>query len=346
MQYQSVRRKTHEDFTPDFLVAGALTRDYIIDPSGRAYNDIPGGSALFCAAGIHLWGGKTGIIAAVGEDYPNHWLEQFQTLNISTSGVNVIPHEMDLRQFFAVNRLSMVVNDNPVAFYARYNLNFPKSLLGYHPITPGINNNFADSLPVSDDSLPPEYLHSTAAHLCAMDLNSQIHLATNLRKYPINTLTLEPSSASMTPQYWEKIPAILESITAFFPSEKQMLSLFQGRSNDLFEIAEAASQYACKYVIIRKGNEGFFLYDAYSKKRHYVPLYPSKMLNPVNIGDALCGGFLSGYKKTYDPLEALLIGVISASHAAENPNPIQMTSVLSGLSLARLEALRHMVQPL
>lgn len=347
MQYSPARNKVFEDFTPDFLVTGMLTRDYIIDSDGKAYNDMPGGSALYAASGIRAWAGKPGIIATVGEDYPNRWLEQFKQMGISTGGIKILPHEMDLRQFFAVSGPTTIANDNPVAFYARHQLSFPKSLLGYHPHDLQITRTESEAVqPSLDESLPPEYLHSTAAHLCAMDFRSQIHIATQLRKYPVNTITLEPSSTSMTPPNWENIPAILESITAFFPSEKQLRSLFQGRSSDLVEMAEAVTQYSCKYVIIHKGVEGFMFYDGYSKKKFYVPLYPSKMLNPVNLGDALCGGFLAAYKQTYDPMEALLSGIIAASHAAECTSAVQMVSVLPGLSYARLDALHQMVQPL
>ena len=37
---------------PRFLIAGRLTRDYIILPSGKTLLDVPGGNALYAGVGL------------------------------------------------------------------------------------------------------------------------------------------------------------------------------------------------------------------------------------------------------------------------------------------------------
>ena len=96
-----------------------------------------------------------------------------------------------------------------------------------------------------------------------------------------------------------------------FYAAQQML--FEGRSNDLWEMAEALSAYGCDFVVIKRGERGQLLYDASSKARWEIPAYPARLANPTGVGDAFCGGFLAGYRRAYDPLEAVLHGNVSSS---------------------------------
>ncbi|HSO27281.1 MAG TPA: carbohydrate kinase family protein, partial [Anaerolineales bacterium] len=131
---------------------------------------------------------------------------------------------------------------------------------------------------------------------------------------------------------------------AFFPSEEEIRSLFEGRSRDLWEMAEALAAYGVEFVVIKRGESGQLLYDAVSKTRWEVPSYPARLVNPTGAGDALCGGFLAGYRRTYDPLEAVLCGNISASLVVEGHTPNYALECLPGLPEARLEALRQSVR--
>jgi ribokinase len=65
------------------------------------------------------------------------------------------------------------------------------------------------------------------------------------------------------------------------------------------------------------------------------------MVNPLGAGDAFCGGFLAGYRRTYEPLMAVLYGNISASLVVEGHPALYALDVLPGLPQARLEALRQ-----
>ena len=41
------------------------------------------------------------------------------------------------------------------------------------------------------------------------------------------------------------------------------------------------------------------------------------LADPTGAGDAFCGGFLAGYRQTYDPVQAVLHGSVSASLVVE-----------------------------
>ena len=109
-------------------------------------------------------------------------------------------------------------------------------------------------------------------------------------------------------------------------------------------MAEAIAAYGCEFIVIKRGAGGQFLYDASSHTRWEIPPYPARLVNPTGAGDAFCGGFLSGYRRTYDPLEAALYGNISASLTIEGNGPFYALNALPGLAAARLDALRQSVR--
>ena len=65
-----------------------------------------------------------------------------------------------------------------------------------------------------------------------------------------------------------------------------------------------------------------------------------------SAGDAFCGGFLAGYRKSYDPLEAVMYGNISASLVVEGNSPAYALEAHPALATARLESLRQSVRKL
>jgi sugar/nucleoside kinase (ribokinase family) len=101
--------------------------------------------------------------------------------------------------------------------------------------------------------------------------------------------------------------------------------------------------YGCEFVVIKRGESGQYLYDSTSKTRWEISAYPSRLVDPSGAGDAFCGGFLYGYRQTYDPLQAVLHGSISASMVIEGSGPFYALDAVSGLAQARLEALREAV---
>ena len=107
-------------------------------------------------------------------------------------------------------------------------------------------------------------------------------------------------------------------------------------------MAEELGEYGCELVVIKRGAQGQWLYDAMSKRRWEIPAYSSRKADPTGAGDAFCGGFLAGYRKNYDPLEAVLYGNVSASLKVEGSGAFHPLDVMPGLAQARLEALRDL----
>jgi ribokinase len=150
----------------------------------------------------------------------------------------------------------------------------------------------------------------------------------------------------MNPTFWDNVPALITGLTAFLPSEEEMRSLFQGRASDLWQMAEALAAYGCEIIVIKRGEGGQLLYDAAAHACWEIPAYPARLVDPSGAGDAFSGGFLAGYRRTYDPLQAALYGNISASLVMEGVGPFYAMDTLPGLAQARLEALKQGVRRL
>jgi sugar/nucleoside kinase (ribokinase family) len=331
---------------PRYFCAGILRRQYCLLPDGRTFLDVPGGSLLYTASGIRLWEPDTspGLVARVGEDYPRAWINDFARRGMDVRGIRVIPEAVDLRYFIAYTDLQTRYLDDPVGHFARRELSFPRALLGYRNPIPTLDSR-TSLLPTSlrQTDLPADFLDATAAHLGPIDYLTHSVLPAVLRQEEFTTITVDPSPGYMNPTYWDLVPALVNGLTAFLPSEEEVRNLFQGRSEDLWEMAEALANYGCEIVVIKRGQSGQYVYDAAARRRFDVPAYDSKIVDPGGAGDAFCGGFLAGYRKTYDVVEAALHGSVSASMTVEGSDPFYALDALPRLAEARLESLRSAV---
>jgi hypothetical protein len=322
-----------------FIIFGRLTREFLLPATGQPRLDMPGGSLLYAAAGLGVWESGVGLVGRVGNDYPRAWLNDVKLRKFDTTGVRILPQDMDVRDFIAYNESLEANRVNPVSHFARREMTFPKSLLGYQPD----KKVDAEIKPTVKD-IPDDYLNARAAYLCPMDLVTQTQLIAGLKRGHVHSFILDPSADSMTPASRRKLPALLNGVTAFLPSEEEIRNLFQSETHDLWEMAEAVSLYGCEFVVIKRGRHGQFLFNAATKEKWEIPAYTARIEDLTGIGDSFGGGFVAGYCKNYDPLEGVLYGNVSASLNAEGMGPFHSVDVMPGLADARLSALGDRVR--
>ncbi len=328
-----------------FLIAGQLQREYRLLPDGKALIDIPGGSLFYAAVGVKLWEEHVGVIARAGEDYPQEWLNLLKQHKFDSRGIHILPESLDLRSFIAYPSFTERETENPVAHFARLGLEIPKSLLGYTPPPSQVNSrNHPSAVTIRINDIPADYFDASAAHLCPLDYLSHNLLSSLLRQGQITTLTLDPGSGYMTPVFWDEAHTLMKGLTALLTSEAKLRSLFQGRSSDVWEMAEDLAHAGCELIVIKRGAEGQYLYDHQERTRWKIPAYPAHIVDPTGAGHAFCGGFLAAYHTTYDALNAVLHGNIAASLTVEGSDPFFALGSLPGLAQARLTALRNRIE--
>jgi ribokinase len=330
---------------PTYVIAGHLQRDYLLPPQGRPLIDVPGGNLLYAAAGLGVWDNRIGLMARVGEDYPNSWLKIFEKRGWDRAGIHTLTEALDLRYFQATLDNQAVVRNNPVAHFSRLGLPFPKSLIGYQPREePDDYHKTTSPASPHPSDIPIDYFNSHAVHICPVDYLTASRLSSSFRQANVTTITVDPSAPYMTGRALQDVHTLVQGLTAFLPSEEELRALFWGLSNDLWQMAEALGAYGCEFIVIKRGARGQILYDSVSKKRWEVPAYAARVVDPRGVGDSFCGGFLVGYQKTYDPLQATLHGCVSASLTIEGSGAFHALDAMPGLAQARLESLAQNVR--
>jgi sugar/nucleoside kinase (ribokinase family) len=330
-----------------YIIAGNLRRDYRVLPGARLALDIPGGSALSAAAGLRVWEKGVGLLARVGSDYPRDWLRRMASRGLDVRGVQVVSAPQEDRGFSAYDAQAEIRTENPVGLFAELGVPFPKELLGYSAPIPGLDSRTALSpLAVRAAEIPADYLDAAAAHICPMDFLAQQLLPPVFRQGHITTITLDPSPGYMSSVFWGEIPAILNGLSAFITSEEKLRSLFAGKTTELWEMAETLSHFGTELIVIRRGAAGQLLYDGARRIRWAIPAYPTRVVDPTGARDAFAGGFLAGWRNSYDPLRAVMQGNISASLVIESSDAFYAMDCMPGLAEARLAVLESQVRRL
>ncbi len=335
--------------SPTFVIAGKLTREYILPPSGGPLIDSPGGNLLYAAGGLAVWdaSANAGLLGRVSEDYPHDWLRNLEKRGFDIRGIITLhgSQNIDLRSFIAYTDSNERSQSNAVTHFARRQLPFPKALLGYLPVDEARKDpREPDAASPAALDVPKYFRDVRHVHLCPFDFVSQSQMVNLFKGGSNQTVSLDPAPGYMTTSFWRGLRLVLQGVTVFQPSEDEMRALFWGETNDLWEMAQQVSQYGPQIVVIKRGALGQLVYDAAGNHRYEVPAYSSRLADPTGAGDAFCGGYLAGFQKTNDPLMAAIHGNVSASLKIEGSGPFYPLEVLPGLAEARLHTLEEMAR--
>lgn len=331
-----------------FVIAGKLTREYLLPPAGGAPRlDAPGGNPLYAVGGLIVWDKSIALISKVNQDYPREWVGDLNQRGLDIEGIyfDTEKNNTDLRSFIAYTDVNERSTSNAVSHFARREMTFPKSLLGYQPPDASVKDlRETDLLSPVARFVPKEYRNIGFAHLCPFDFTSQSQMVNLFKGGSNQMISLDPASSYMKSAFWRDLHVVLQGVTAFLPSEDELRTLFWGESHDLWEMAERISDHGPRMIVIKRGAQGQYVYDAHAKKRYEIPAYPARLTDPTGVGDAFCGGFLAGYQRTNDPKEAAMYGNVSASLKIEGIGPFATLDAMPGLAEARLHALREMAR--
>jgi hypothetical protein len=329
------------------IITGQLFREFNISADGKARLDIPGGNLLFASIGYRIWETDAGLISRVGENYPHDWLKEIESSGFDIRGIKILPTTIDHRLFTAHQNLISGIHDNPVTHFIHYGYTFPTALLGYtNPFAPSKDIRQVQKTTLMPGDFPLDYLEASAIYIGSLDFISQTNLLSISRNNKITSILLESSAGLMDSIFWDELPMIIHGLTVFITDEIKIRKLFSTRLNDLWEMAEKISSLGCEIVIIKSQSGSQFIYDHKGNKKWQVPLYPTRMINATGVGDAISGGFLAGFRRNYDPLEAALFGSISGSLVGEGNTPFYALNCLKGLPEARLCRIKDLVRRL
>ena len=324
------------------IIIGDIQRETIINLAGNIYLDQPGGSLIYSSLAYRFWSEGPGLVARIGENTPEEFLSPLEKIGMNIKGIHRINLPFESRAFYAMLEEDQCDTENPLGYFARFKQPFPKILLGYAGLPFQKENRIQPSpKTLFPEDVPEPYLSASTALIGPVDFLSVNMLAPYLRNNSIKTLVLKPSTGTMNPSFWYDFPPLVRGCTGLICTQKSALSLFLGKSENLWEIAESIATFGLEFVIITCGAKGQLVYDQLNHSHWQIPSYPIKVIDTVHASDTFAGGFMAGFRKCFDPLKATFYGNIACSLKLEGSGLSYLLDSLPELANARLEAIKE-----
>jgi sugar/nucleoside kinase (ribokinase family) len=294
------------------LVVGSVALDSLETPAGHREACL-GGSASYFSVGASLFA-PTQVVAVVGEDFPQAYLDHLRARGVNLEGLEVVPGGRTFR------------------WRGRYGEHFGDAqtletqLNVFEHFSPKIPENWRDAkylfLGNIDPDLQARVLDQvTNPHLVALD----------------------------TMNFWitgkrQSLEAVLARVDLFILNETEA-RLLSGERN-VYKAAEAVQALGPRVVVIKRGEYGALLF--HPDGVFAAPAVPLReVIDPTGAGDTFASG-LMGYLARADETDfatlkrAVLAGTVLASFACEGfslDRLLTLTAAEVAERLAKLESL-------
>ncbi len=271
------------------LVVGSVAFDAIETPFGKT-DKIIGGAASYISLAASYFTKQSKLVAVVGEDFPNEFIQTLQNKGVDTEGLQIKQGE---KSFFWSGKYHTDMN-------SRDTLITELNVLGnFDPIIP---DSYQDC----------EYLMLG-------------NLTPAVQQTVMNRLTKRPKLIVMdTMNFWMEIAlddlkktiAMVDVLTINDEEARQLSGEYS-----LVKAAAKIQAMGPKYLIIKKGENGALLF--HDKEVFFAPALPlEEVFDPTGAGDTFAGGFIGYLAKTNDisfanMKNAIIYGSAMASFCVE-----------------------------
>ena len=294
------------------VVVGSVGLDTIETPSARRKAVLGGSVSYACAAASFF--APVGMVGVVGTDFPDRHMDLYGHFGIDVEGLQQVKGK--------TFRWSGVYEAN---MNSRRTLETRLNV--YESFSP---------------ELPPAYRNSPYLFLANISPTLQLHVLSQMKK-PVFV-------AADTMNFWintarEPLAQLLARIQLLLVNETEALEL-TGETN-LVRAAKAILTYGPRYVIVKKGEHGAFLF---SRSGFFaVPAFPLlDVCDPTGAGDAFAGGLMGALARSGETSEkairrAMAYGTVVASFGVESFSLDRMQALSRREIAARLNAFKRMV---
>jgi sugar/nucleoside kinase (ribokinase family) len=293
------------------LVVGSVALDSVETPFGKADNVLGGSGTFFSASASHLT--PVQLVGVVGNDYPLDQLRALAARGVDLAGVE----QADGASFRWRGRY-------------RHDLNSAETLETHL----GVFSHFSPKI-------PEQFRRTPFVFLANIDPRLQMSVLDQVERPRL--------VACDTMNFW--IESRRPDLLALF-ERVDMVLLNDGEARQLTEKTNLvhASRWILdrgpKYVVIKKGEHGAFLFSRDSV--FYAPAYPlESVFDPTGAGDSFAGGFI-GYLARAGSLDeasmrrAVIYGSAMGSFAVEQFSIGRLLEVTRGEIDARVRAFRQL----
>ena len=270
------------------IVTGSIGIDSVETPTGKA-PDVLGGSAIYFAAASSFFA-DVRLVAAVGEDFPEHHLDTFRHFGVDLAGLE---HRQGSKTF----RWSGKYHEN----------------MNQRDTTAVELNVLAEDLP----PVPDSYKDSEIVFLANTHPAGQQAL---LEQFPNRKLAIADTMDLWIENENAALKDLLRNLDALVLNDEEVFQL-TGKTN-LVRAAEAVIELGPKFVVIKKGEHGAFL--MHEDGMAALPAYAARdVVDPTGAGDTFAGGMLGHLAATKDfslsnLRRAIAYGTVVASFTIES----------------------------
>lgn len=269
------------------IVTGSIGIDSVHAPTGSA-EDVLGGSCVYFAAAASFFT-PVRLVAAVGDDFPPHFLDTFRRFRIDMAG------------------LEMRVGSKTFRWRGKYHENMNQ------------RDTLSVELNVLAESLPPvphQFRDSQYVFLANTHPGGQLDLLGN---FPQRKLAVADTMDLWIETERPTLLKLLKQIDGLVLNDSEAIMLTE--ETNLIRAADAILHLGPKFVVIKKGEHGSLL--VHRDGEIVLPAFPAReVVDPTGAGDSFAGGMM-GYLAASGDLtlgglrKAMAYGTIVASYNIE-----------------------------
>jgi sugar/nucleoside kinase (ribokinase family) len=298
------------------LVVGSVAFDAIETPFGKT-DKIIGGAASYISLAASYFTQKSKLVAVVGEDFPNEFIQTLQNKGVDTEGLQV---KMGEKSFFWSGKYHTDMN-------SRDTLVTELNVLGnFDPIIP---DSYQDCQYLMLGNLTPA-----------------------VQQTVLNRLSKRPKLVVMdTMNFWMEIALddlkqTLKMVDVLTINDEEARQLSGEYS--LVKAAAKIQEMGPKFLIIKKGENGALLF--HGKEVFFAPALPlEEVFDPTGAGDTFAGGFIGYLAKTDDisfenMKNAIIYGSAMASFCVEKFGTERLMNLTDEELNQRVNAFKNLVK--
>ena len=298
------------------LVVGTVAFDAIETPFGKT-EKIVGGAATYICMSTSFFSRDINLVSVVGDDFPEKEIKMLNKKGVNTTGLQIKKGE---KTFFWSGKYHNNMNSRDTI---ETQLNV---LEKFDPIVP---NEFKNSEYLMLGNLMPSV---------------QKRVLDQMNKRP-KLIVLDTMNFWMD-HFMEDLKEALKNVDVLTINDEEARQLSEEYS--LMKASRKILKMGPKYLIIKKGEHGAFLFD--KNKVFFAPALPlEEVLDPTGAGDSFAGGFIGYIAKTKDisfenMKRAVLYGTVMASFTVEKFGTENLSMTTKEEIDSRLKSLKKISQ--
>lgn len=295
------------------IVNGSIGIDTIQSPTGIAEN-VLGGSGIYFAAAASFFG-PVRLVGAVGEDFPDHFLDVFRHFKLDLSG-------MEKRKGSKTFRWTGKYHQN---MNVRETLNVELNVLG--------------------ESLPPVPRHFRDSQFVFLANTHPLGQLALLENFPHARLVVADTMDLWIETQRKPLLDLISKIHGLVLNDSEATMLTQ--ETNMIVAAHKILELGPSFVVIKKGEHGALLVHQHG--RVALPAFPTAdVVDPTGAGDSFAGGMMGHLAATNDlslagVRRAMACGTIAASFTVEAFSLQRLMQISGGEIDARLAEYRQML---